>query len=76
MSKKDRPVHTSSHHDLVFIFALVLLLAAAGIAVWLNLATIGQMVVAVLAEAVRGIFFGLLRAGGPDEYDDGPDTAS
>jgi hypothetical protein len=53
------------------MLALVLLLAAAGFAVRLNLAAFDQLIVVVLAETARGIFVGLLRPGRPDECDDG-----
>ena len=60
-------MYTSSRRGLVAMFALVLLLTAAGFSVWLNVITLGQMIVIVLAEATRGIFVSLLRPSGPDE---------
>jgi hypothetical protein len=55
------------------MFALVLLWTAAGFSVWLNVTTtFGQIITIVLVEAMRGIFVGLLRPSGPDEYHDGP----
>ena len=70
--KEDHPLHTPSRRDLVAMFTLVLLWSAAGFSVWLNVTTFGQMIIIVLVEATRGIFVGLLRPSGPDEYDDGP----
>jgi hypothetical protein len=54
------------------MFALVMLLAAAGFAVRLSQATFSQITIIVFAEAVRGIIVGLQRPGAPDKFDDGP----
>src|SRR5215470_11828053 len=46
------------------MFALVLLLTAAGFSVWLNVTTYSQIITIALAEAMRRIFVDLLRLGG------------
>ena len=56
------------------MFALVLLLAAVGFSVWLNVITFGQLVAIVLMDATRGIFIDLLRR--PSQLSDRLDLLS
>jgi len=61
-------LRTPARRDLVEMFVLALLLTAAGLSVWLNVTTVGQMITIALAEATQRIFAVLLRPSGPDEY--------